>query len=916
MVAGIPLPSGTITFAFTDIVGSTRRWERDRAAMQDAVRRNDAIVRAAVSGAGGRVFKAIGDAFCCAFARPEDAVVAMLDLQRALAAEDFSSVDGLPVRAALHTGTADERDGDYFGPAVNRVARLLALAHGGQVVASGAVAGLVREALPPGASLVDLGEHRLEDLARPEHVFGVVAADAIAAFPPLRSVDASPNNLPNAVTSFVGRESEVAEIGALLDAHRFVCIAGAGGIGKTRVALAVAANRLDRPTDGVWLVELAPLASGTYIASTVAQALGAALPAGDPLDNLARMLAPKRATLVLDNCEHVAADAAALVHALLQRCPNLTILATSRQGLGVAGEQTYRLPSLAIGDSGDSVRSPAVALFADRARAIDSRFAITEENVSTVIDICRRLDGIPLAIELAAARLKILGPRQLENRLDERFRLLTSGNRGALPRQQTLRALMDWSHDLLDARERAFFRRIAIFANGFAFEGALAVGDGEDSGEIDAIDVLGSLVDKSLVTTEPAGEALRYRLLESTQAYAREKLADSGERSLCAEHHLRYLLERFASVRERCEATARRAELHAALAMDLEDVRAALDYAESESDAAVLGALLLAETSGRAWATLGISSENHARASRLLAQLPEHEHGARALLFIAIAFFDANDGRRARALESTARAVVCARASGDRRVLAQALLAHARHCATLPDELDAAQAAIDEAGAIADLPREYHVRTLHERAFLGMQRGDFADAARAYERLREEHRALGNSALMDLASLGLAEVEHARGRTREAVAIVNGLLPDVRTRRDRQIVITLLANLAGYHLALDELDAATEAAREVVRELIERDPAATFLAVAIEHLALALALGGEIERAAILHGFAEASLLASGFERLYTENATRERLLALLAERLGTDDRARLEATGAALEAASAAELALGTAVS
>jgi tetratricopeptide (TPR) repeat protein len=322
--------------------------------------------------------------------------------------------------------------------------------------------------------------------------------------------------------------------------------------------------------------------------------------------------------------------------------------------------------------------------------------------------------------------------------------------------------------------------------------------------------------------------------------------------------------------------------------------------------------MLLAESSGRAWATLGLSSENHARANRLLALLPEREHGARALLRIAIAFFDANDGRRASAFESTARAVESARAAGDRRILVQALLAHARHCATLPDELEAAQAAVDEAAdAIADLPREYHVRTLHERAFLGMQRGDFAEAARAYERLREEHRALGNAALMDLAALGLAEVEHARGRSREAVAIVTGMLPDLRTRRDRQIAITLLANLAGYYVSLDELDAASDAAREVVRELVERDPGATFLAVAIEHLALALALGGDTRRGAILHGFAEAALLRSGFERLYTEYATRDRMIALLDERLGAAERAQLAAEGAALEAATAADLAL-----
>jgi class 3 adenylate cyclase len=311
-------PTGTVTFAFTDIEGSTQRWDRDRAAMQDAVRRHDALMQTAIAAHNGYIFKTIGDAFCVAFARPGEAVAAILDAQRALRAQDFLQIDGLRVRAAVHTGTADERDGDYFGPALNRVARLLAIGHGGQVLVSGVTTDLVQGALPPRASLRDLGEHRLRDLARPEQVYQLLAPDLAEDFPPLRSLDVLPNNLPLQLKSFVGRETEIAEIGALIEQHRLVTLVGSGGIGKTRTALQVTANLLDGSGDGVWLIELAPLASGDYIPSAVAQALGLTLASeGDPVESLVRELKGKHALLVFDNCEHLVEPAARMISAIL-----------------------------------------------------------------------------------------------------------------------------------------------------------------------------------------------------------------------------------------------------------------------------------------------------------------------------------------------------------------------------------------------------------------------------------------------------------------------------------------------------------------------------------------------------------------------------------------------------------------------
>jgi len=437
------IPSGTITFVFTDIEGSTQRWDRDRAAMELAVRRHDAIMRDAIAAHNGHVFKTIGDAFCAAFARPEDAVAAMFDAQRALGAEDFSAVDGIRVRAAIHTGTADERDRDYFGPAVNRVARLLGIAHGGQVLLSGVTSDLVQGSLPSQASLRDLGEHRLKDLSRPEYVYQLLGPDLIAEFPPLRSLNAMPNNLPRVTTSFIGREDEVADITALLAKHQLVTLVGSGGVGKTRTSLQVAANLLDGSGDGVWFIELAPLSSGDLIPGTVAETMGLTLPAeGDPVDLLVRALAKKRALFVFDNCEHLIGASARVIAAIVRGCPQIVTLASSRQGLGIAGEATYRMPPLttprdAEGASltaADAPRYAAIALFVERARASDHRFVLTDENAPIVAEICRRLDGIALAIELAAARVKILSPKQLRDKLDERFRVLTGGSRDVLPR--------------------------------------------------------------------------------------------------------------------------------------------------------------------------------------------------------------------------------------------------------------------------------------------------------------------------------------------------------------------------------------------------------------------------------------------------------------------------------------------------
>ncbi len=415
-----PRPTGTVTFLFSDVEGSTVRWDGNREAMASALARHDALMRVALEARGGYIFKTIGDAFCAVFARAQDAAAAALDAQRALAAEDFSAVDGVHVRMALHAGTADERDGDYFGPPVNRVARLLAIGHGNQTLVSGAAADLLEGEMPHASSLRDLGDHRLKDLTRPEHVYQLIAPDLPQTFPALRSLDEHPNNLPRALTSFVARDQVITEVKALILRFPLVTLAGTGGVGKTRCATQVGAELLDEPADGVWLAELAPVSDPRLVANAIAQALSVQVQLNRPIrDTLLAYLMRKQLLLILDNCEHVIEEVREIAGAILHACPGVRILATSREGLNVAGERVYRMPSLPAPSAGATITAQealqygAVTLFNDRAVASDARFALTNENAHQVSEICRQLDGIPLAIELAAARMKVLSPQQL-----------------------------------------------------------------------------------------------------------------------------------------------------------------------------------------------------------------------------------------------------------------------------------------------------------------------------------------------------------------------------------------------------------------------------------------------------------------------------------------------------------------------
>ena len=544
------IPTGTVTLLFTDIEGSTRLWDADQAAMAIALRRHDAILRAAIENAAGYVFKTVGDAFCAAFETAQLAAEAAIAAQRELGAEQWSTSRPIRVRMGLHTGACEERDGDYFGPVVNRTARLEAVAHGGQILVSGVTAELLSDALPAGVTLRDLGLHRLKDLGRPEQVYQFEASFLPAAFPPLASLDNPelPNNLPSVLSAFVGREQELAAVRDLVGSARLVTLTGAGGSGKTRLALQAAAELIGVTRDGVWFADLAPLTDGDQVARAVAAVLG--LPdEGNQAEAVTDALAGQDSLIVLDNCEHLIDAAAELSDQVIRRCAKVRLLATSREPLGIDGERVYRVPSLTLPGSDaesadDLAGSDAVRLFVARASVHDP-IVLDHGSVPLVATICRRLDGIPLALELAAARLSSMSLAQVAARLDQRFRLLTGGSRNAMPRQQTLQATVDWSFGLLAAAERDALTRLSVFAGGFELEAAEAICASPEVDVLDVMDLVGALVDKSLVVADRGSESVRYRLLETIRQYSAQELvraAGDAEAMLVRDRHAEYYL--------------------------------------------------------------------------------------------------------------------------------------------------------------------------------------------------------------------------------------------------------------------------------------------------------------------------------------------------------------------------------------
>jgi predicted ATPase/class 3 adenylate cyclase len=545
------LPTGTVTFLFTDIEGSTIRWEQHPEAMRTVLARHDTLLRQVITAHGGYVFKTMGDAVYATFAAAADAVSAALVAQRAVAAEQWGEVGPLRVRMALHSGAAQYRDNDYFGPTLNRVARLLSAGYGGQILLSAATQELARDAFPAGVVVRDLGEHALKDLLRPEHVFQLAAPDLPSEFPPLKSLERHLHNLPVQPTPLIGREQEVASVCGLLSRPevRLVTLTGPAGVGKTRLGLQVAAELADQFTDGVFAVFLAPVSNPDLVVSALSQALGVTDMGTQPLLTLLKgALKDKHLLLLLDNFEQVV-EAALQVADLLSACPRLKVLVTSRVVLHVRAEREFAVPPLSLPnlkrlpDLLTLSQYEAVALFIERALAVKPDFAVTNTNAPAVVGICARLDGLPLAIELAAARVKYFPPQILLTRLEQGLAVLVGGARDLPARQQTLRGAFAWSYDLLSPEEQALFRRLAVFVDGCTWEAAEQVCTAAGQLDGDILEGLASLVDKSLLRQEEQAEGVaRFWMLQVLREFGLEALAGAGESEATRTAHTLYYL--------------------------------------------------------------------------------------------------------------------------------------------------------------------------------------------------------------------------------------------------------------------------------------------------------------------------------------------------------------------------------------
>jgi predicted ATPase/class 3 adenylate cyclase len=687
--------SGILTFLFTDLEGSTALWDRHPGLMQAVTARHDELLRSAFESNGGRVVKTTGDGFHVVFESPAEGIAAALAAQGAIASEAWPpEIGNLKVRMGLHSGESEARQGDFYGTELNRAARVMTIGHGGQVLVSGAAAGLLRGRLPGGAELIDLGLHRLKGLSDPEPIYQLAHPSLERDFPPLRSSLSNPHNLPAQLTSFIGRATELREVKRSLARNRLLTLLGPGGAGKTRLMLQAAGDLLEGFPDGVWLVELAPHTSPELVAEKTASVLGVrGQPDRSLADSLVIYLRRKEILLLLDNAEHLIAASAELARRLLAACPQVKILVTSREALSVAGEATFHVPSLSLpaGDvrtAADLESAEACQLFLERARAVRPDFTLTPADVPAVAGIVRHLDGIPLALELAAARLKVMSPQGIAARLNDRFRLLVGGRRTALPHQQTLQALIDWSWNLLDESEQVLLRRLSVFSGGWLLEDAQQVAGDSQLDEFAVLDNLQALVDKSLVATgsTPDGSP-RFHLLESIRQYARDRLSEAGEDQALGDRHAAY----FAGLVRDAEAAGTQVEALAwikRLVRETDNFRAAFHWMEEHDP------LLFLETAGKLMLLggQGFWSFSAPQARRWLeraiqigrkVEVPEEGRQERqrylGIALSAMAIIDLTLGRHEEGAAAGSQALSILRPLGESRYLAFALGTYAYH---------------------------------------------------------------------------------------------------------------------------------------------------------------------------------------------------------------------------------------------
>jgi predicted ATPase/class 3 adenylate cyclase/Tfp pilus assembly protein PilF len=868
-------PTGTVTFLFTDIEGSTKMWERSPHAMHRALSRHDEILREAIEEHGGYVFKTVGDAFCCAFLTAPDALESALEAQRSLLKERWAESDPLRVRMALHMGVAEERDGDYFGPPVNRVARLLSAAHGGQVLLSLPAQELVRDQLPAGTSLMDLGERRLKDLFRPERVFQLLAPGLPSEFPPLRTLEAYRNNLPLQPTPLIGREKEVSEVCDLLrgEVTRLLTLTGPGGTGKTRVALQVAADLLEDFPDGAFFAQLATVSEAELFLPAVAETLGVREIGEQPLEEtLKDYLSERRLLLLLDNFEQVLGSAPTVTE-MLAGAHDLKVLVTSRTPLRLYGEKEYAVPPLSVPDVKHLPdlkalsQYEAVRLFIERSKSAKADFEVTDESAPAVAEICVRLDGLPLAIELAAARIKMLPPKAMLQRLTSRLKLLTGGARDLPERQRTLRATIEWSFALLDEGERVLFGRLAVFSGGRTLEAIEAICDAEGDLPADAFEGVSSLLDKSLLRQEEGpNEEPRFVMLETVHEFAREKLEESSEAEQIKHAHAQYFL----ALAEKAVPElmgANQLEWLERLEIEHDNVRAALSWMLERGETEL--ALQLGAAFSWFWEWRSYYAEGRRWLEEALRMDSQAPAATRANALAMAGNLAERQGDYDRSVELCEEGLELLRQTeegGEGKLYLLIVLIALANAVGSRGDSERARELYEEGLALSQEEGQewFTCLFLHNLALLSSSQGDHERAIELLEQSAAIARRLGDQTLSSYHLMNLGNEYLSTGDHERAATLLEESLASFRVLGARGEVAWSLGSLGWAALLRKDFEQAETLYQESLalnRELGRKPDSASCL----EDLACVASARGEAMRAAQLWGAAEALHQATGY---------------------------------------------------
>jgi predicted ATPase/class 3 adenylate cyclase len=885
----------TVTLVFTDIAGSTHLLEQLGDQYATLLRDHHQLVGNAVELHNGSRVDAAGDGLFFSFPTAKGALLACLDAQRAIRAHQWPQDLEVQVRMGIHTGEPLGAGTGYVGMDVHRAARICAAGHGGQVLVSDAARSLIGPTLPDGVRLVDLGEHRLKDLAHAEHLYQAVAPGLPSEFPPVRSLDTLPNNLPRQLSTFVGRAREVETIEQRLATTSVLTMTGPGGVGKTRLALEVGARLADSYPGGVWFVEFAALSDGALVPHAIASSLRLKEQPGEDLrQTLVEAIRQRSTLLIFDNCEHLLEPIAEVAEGLLRRAPDLKLLATSREGLGIAGESlvpvpSMTLPSAASASSADWIaeasRCDAVRLFVERGRAALPSFELTPANVRAIVQICGRLDGIPLAVELAAARVRALPVQQIASRLDDRFRLLTGGSRTALPRHRTLRAAMDWSFDVLAEPERALLIRLSVFAGSFSLEAAEEICSGDPVERDDVLDLLSRLIDKSLLFQDEGSSDARYRMLETIRDYAQERLAEQTDANSTRIRHRDWFAALVEQAKPGFFTGPEQAHWLARLSEDHDNLRAALEWTHQDPDG---GEIELRMTAGlwRFWEIHGHLAEGSAQLARALDRTGGVVNELRASALTGAGVLAGRRGDYAAAAALHEASLVITRELGNPAAIAAAC-SNLASVAVARDDLDRARALYEEAIELsrrADDPRGAAF-SLINLADLAARQGNHAEADELYARSIESFQVLGDRWGVAHGTSRLADVARRRGQADVAATRYEEALSAYREIGDGRGEARMLASLGEIADQRGDAAGAESLYRQslAIRERLGDRPG---MALMIEQIA---GSAERPERAARLLGMAAALREAIGVPVSASRGRQLEQFRAALREKLGEE---------------------------